>query len=455
MIEAEKKRKDDQIAYEQQQTEQWKNRPKAPQGLRNDKQLHVAFIQMGQGDCTIISTPNGKTILIDCGTTATEIDNKDEFHRSVSDIIYGPAFLSNYNKIDILILTHPDFDHINRLQQVLADNVQIGVCYHSYPFNSYGKGGLSEEKENVSTWIWNQMSETATFAIKQVTASQDGRKVQMVDETTYDLSGQHGLNEKIDDRGAIRIVEETIDPTTTTITTTTTLTTATTPSISSTAIPQTTAATTTATGSSTPPSGAPQAIVPATSVPATCNISILASNVTKECKKGPNYRDGTPDNRSSIVVLIEAFGKKIMICGDATGGTEEFIYQTYPGVNNLDVLQVPHHGTKTTSSTLQFVQRMQPLNCIISAPLEGTKYGHPSYEVIQSYIQTGRLLHNVPPHTIRSYEETKKQSIVEGGKDETEKDQREDTTTAAIYITGSYGTCVLTVSENQFSIGTP
>src|SRR5258706_12654980 len=47
---------------EKQRAQSLANRPQAPAGNRSDRQLHMAFIQMGQGDCTIISTPGGTSI---------------------------------------------------------------------------------------------------------------------------------------------------------------------------------------------------------------------------------------------------------------------------------------------------------------------------------------------------------------------------------------------------------
>jgi hypothetical protein len=131
-----------------------------------------------------------------------------------------------------------------------------------------------------------------------------------------------------------------------------------------------------------------------------------------------------------------------MICGDATGGTENYIRRTY-NISDLDVLQVPHHGSKLTSSTPLFVQKMQPLNCIISAPRNSSQHHHPDKEVIDAYLASGRI-QDLPQHVVYYWEE------VGGGYQTVNK-----FITKALYITGSYGTCMLTASQDGLSIATP
>jgi competence protein ComEC len=72
-----------------------------------DGKLHVAFLDVGQGDATLIITPSGRQILIDGG--------------------YYPSLMSSHlgrylpfwdNDIDMLIATHPDADHISGLPSV-------------------------------------------------------------------------------------------------------------------------------------------------------------------------------------------------------------------------------------------------------------------------------------------------------------------------------------------------
>ena len=75
-------------------------------------QLEIHFIDIGQGDSTLVVCPNKKTILVDSGSLPTvRID-------AVRDYILRK--LDRYErKIDTLVITHPDHDHYNLLPDVL------------------------------------------------------------------------------------------------------------------------------------------------------------------------------------------------------------------------------------------------------------------------------------------------------------------------------------------------
>jgi len=76
--------------------------------------LRFHFIDVGQGDSSLIITPNGKTILIDAG---------DEAHaKKVVSYIREQGI----EKLDLVIATHPDADHIGGMDKVIK-NFDIGV----------------------------------------------------------------------------------------------------------------------------------------------------------------------------------------------------------------------------------------------------------------------------------------------------------------------------------------
>ncbi|MEK7072123.1 MAG: MBL fold metallo-hydrolase, partial [Patescibacteria group bacterium] len=69
--------------------------------------LVVYFLDIGQGDATLIRTPNGNDILIDGGPDNTLIQKLGQY-------------LPFYDRdIEIMILTHPDSDHVTGLVEVL------------------------------------------------------------------------------------------------------------------------------------------------------------------------------------------------------------------------------------------------------------------------------------------------------------------------------------------------
>ncbi|MCO5207611.1 MAG: DNA internalization-related competence protein ComEC/Rec2 [Anaerolineae bacterium] len=79
-----------------------------------DGKLHIAFLDVGQGDATLIITPSGRQILIDGGYYPTLMAS------------YLGRYLPFWDKdIDMLIATHPDADHISGLPSVF-DRYDIG-----------------------------------------------------------------------------------------------------------------------------------------------------------------------------------------------------------------------------------------------------------------------------------------------------------------------------------------
>lgn len=78
--------------------------------------LTVRYIDVGQGDCQLITFPNGKNMLIDAGTTDAE--------KTL------PLYLQSLGigKIDYVIGTHPHEDHIGGLDAVI-NSFDIGEVY--------------------------------------------------------------------------------------------------------------------------------------------------------------------------------------------------------------------------------------------------------------------------------------------------------------------------------------
>lgn len=73
------------------------------------KQLKIYFVDVGQGDCSFIVTPQNKTILIDGGGSL-----RDEF--DVGKKILIPYLLDRgYLAIDYIVISHVDQDHIGRI----------------------------------------------------------------------------------------------------------------------------------------------------------------------------------------------------------------------------------------------------------------------------------------------------------------------------------------------------
>lgn len=83
-------------------------------GAQPNGRLHVAFLDVGQGDATLITTPSGRQILVDGG-----------LHPSVLNDALGRHLPFWDRDIDLLITSHPDADHVAGLATVF-DRYAIG-----------------------------------------------------------------------------------------------------------------------------------------------------------------------------------------------------------------------------------------------------------------------------------------------------------------------------------------
>lgn len=75
--------------------------------LQPDGKLHVHFLDVGQGDAIFLVTPLGKQVLVDGGPDLSALEHLGEVM----------PFMDR--RIDLVVLTHPDADHVTALPQVI------------------------------------------------------------------------------------------------------------------------------------------------------------------------------------------------------------------------------------------------------------------------------------------------------------------------------------------------
>lgn len=89
--------------------------------------LKVTFVNVGVGDAIIAQTPSGKNILIDGG------------YSGPGGSVLIPYLKANgITKIDYMVATHKDIDHVGGLNEILADpdfSVSYVVCKDTVPIN--------------------------------------------------------------------------------------------------------------------------------------------------------------------------------------------------------------------------------------------------------------------------------------------------------------------------------
>lgn len=91
--------------------------------------------------------------------------------------------------------------------------------------------------------------------------------------------------------------------------------------------------------------------------------------------------DRSPCNNSSVIFSLQHNGKVYLFTGDAGPTALDAIREEYPGLSqNVDVLQVPHHGSKR-SITSSLIDHFNPRLGLISAA--GKSEHHPSKDVVE------------------------------------------------------------------------
>jgi beta-lactamase superfamily II metal-dependent hydrolase len=294
-------------------------RPPAPAGNRGDGQLHMAFIRVGQGDCAVMSTPAGQVVVFDCGTDSKEGETDAQFVNRLQAILSNAKFLRHRDIIDVLIMTHPDTDHYNQLENVLGDDYTIHNCYHSDAADQYSAG-------QTSTWVAGCLEHQTGF--KRVVHNRDNANgvagSLSLNGVAVPAAGGGIFVDRLDGQGGILIVNE-----------------------------------------------------------PNCKVSILAAGVTYDYNgDSSNFR-----NRGSVVTLIEANGVKILMCGDATISTEQYLRNTNAArITNLRAVQAGHHGSINTSSSQAFINLVNPQLVVASAGRQIVMHHLPSKEVIRRYV---------------------------------------------------------------------
>ena len=91
-----------------------------------NKTLTITFIDVGQGDATLIQTPGKKNILIDAGLVKKDFRTGEVKYNMGKRTVAPLLKYYGINKLDMVIITHFDSDHVGGIPYIL-ENFRIGT----------------------------------------------------------------------------------------------------------------------------------------------------------------------------------------------------------------------------------------------------------------------------------------------------------------------------------------
>lgn len=107
----------------------------------------------------------------------------------------------------------------------------------------------------------------------------------------------------------------------------------------------------------------------------------------------PNWEPAKVSNNDSIVLRLTYGKRNFLLAGDIESPMERVLAESDALIKS-DVLKVPHHGSRT-SSTSDFIDKVSPAISLVSVGAYG-RFGHPSAEVLKRLAAGNRLLYTTP-----------------------------------------------------------
>jgi len=117
----------------------------------------IVFLDVGQGDALAIRSPGGRWILVDTGPRGSTYDAGER-------VVLPYLRRRGVTRIEVLVLTHPDLDHIGGAEAVLQG---LGVGYVIDPSQATGRDAyvsvLEEASQNAVPWLEARRDVSITF----------------------------------------------------------------------------------------------------------------------------------------------------------------------------------------------------------------------------------------------------------------------------------------------------
>jgi len=252
-----------------------------------DGKLHIDFLDVGQGDSALVTFPDGKTMLIDGGGRMeyrkTDEDEEERFvpdTPGIGEAVVSPVLWNKgYSKLDLILATHADADHIQGLTDV-AKNFEIGEAL-------FGRMPMRDPEFQSLRTVLTRRGIPTELISRGITFKFGGATV----EVLYPLPD--------------------------------------------------------------------------------------ASD------------DAASDNDHSVVLRIVYGNRAFLFTGDIESGAEADLLSRGGNLSS-DLIKVPHHGSRT-SSTQAFIDSVRPEYAVISVGRH-SRFGHPHKEIVERWLSAGANL---------------------------------------------------------------
>ncbi|WP_347251501.1 DNA internalization-related competence protein ComEC/Rec2 [Legionella sp.] len=104
-----------------------------------------------------------------------------------------------------------------------------------------------------------------------------------------------------------------------------------------------------------------------------------------------NQKGNSKNNNSCVLHIINSAGK-VLLTGDIEKAAEKYLISTYGNQLRSDVLLVPHHGSKTSSS-VAFIKHVAPRYAIISSGFDNP-YHLPHQQTLRTFARQSIPIYN-------------------------------------------------------------
>lgn len=143
------------------------------QRIRNDR-LTLSVYSIGHGNCVLVTTPRGKTIVYDIGSISSPY--------RACDVMSRALWRLGKRSVDVVVITHPDKDHYNGLVE-FSKRFRIGaVLVSPYMFEALEKAErqLAEENRTLAETPPGEFSEEKSLSRLRQTLAEKGIPLRIV-----------------------------------------------------------------------------------------------------------------------------------------------------------------------------------------------------------------------------------------------------------------------------------